>query len=262
MLNILINLINSNMFKVVSILILLVLLIPLSKLMIDILVCINVIIALIFLFIKTPKNILAYYIMFIIYTAFLNISIVREILTKSRLEIENTSFIINSIGSFTVDENLLMGSIIFILLILVNLLLVYNGISRISSAHARFSLETFPGRIIAIESDLSNKIIDENEAKYRKEKLTQEISFNGTMDTLSRFLKGIVLFNILILIINIAAGVCIGIFHYKITIFQSFNTYVTMAIGNAIIFQSILVLCIVLFIKIQNSKERKNLNEV
>jgi len=118
--------------------------------------------------------------------------------------------VIQAFGMFTVGGNLVLGIIIFAILVLVNFLVITKGSERVSEVTARFTLDAMPGKQMAIDADLNTGIIDEVEAKARRQKIQDEASFYGAMDGATKFVKGDAIAAILITLINLVGGTVMG----------------------------------------------------
>ena len=118
---------------------------------------------------------------------------------------------INSIGTFAVQGNFVVGLVVFSILIVVQYIVVTSGAQRVSEVAARFTLDSMPGQQMSIDADLNMGLIDQKEAIRRREELEKEASFYGAMDGASKFVKGDAIAGIIILLINIIAGWIIGV---------------------------------------------------
>lgn len=224
-----------------SISILIILTIPMSKLTIDTILSIITIGLILFIIKPTSKYKLVYFIAFTSFIISVNMSIVREILSNSNHSFEDIGFVIEKIGFFITNEYIVIGSIVLVLSTFINFAIISRGIRTITSAYAKFSINTLPGKQMAIDSDLSNNIIDNNEAKLRKKKLLDELSSIGTLNSFSIFFKVMMIVNTFILILGVIAAILID------------KTTVPMLVSNGIVFQIILVFLIIIFMRINNT---------
>jgi len=206
---------SSNIIVVVLILaIILLIIIPLSPGILDIFLIINIslslLILLITLFTKRILEFSTYPTMLLIVTLLrlgLNISSTRLILGNGG----QAGNVIKAFGNFVVGSNLVVGFVIFIIIVLVQFIIITKGSERVAEVAARFTLDAMPGKQMAIDADLSSGIINEEEAKERRQEIQREASFYGAMDGASKFVKGDAILGIIITAINIIGGIVIGL---------------------------------------------------
>ncbi|CBG39787.1 flagellar biosynthesis protein [Helicobacter mustelae] len=226
------------------ILILAIIIVPLPPFLLDFLltisIALSVLIILIGLYITKPTDFSAFPTLLLIVTLYrlaLNVATTRMILTEGYKGPEAVSDIIAAFGEFTISGNYVIGSIIFIILVLVNLLVVTNGSTRVTEVRARFALDAMPGKQMAIDADLNAGLIDNEEAKSRRAALTQEADFYGAMDGASKFVKGDAIASIIITIINIIGGFLIGVFQRGMPAGDSAATFTILTIGDGLVGQ-------------------------
>ncbi len=147
------------------------------------------------------------------------------------------SDIITAFGEFSVSGNYVIGAIIFSILVLVNLLVVTNGSTRVTEVRARFALDAMPGKQMAIDADLNSGLIDDKEAKKRRAALSQEADFYGAMDGASKFVKGDAIASIIITLINIIGGFLVGVFQRDMSLSFSASTFTILTIGDGLVGQ-------------------------
>jgi len=170
--------------------------------------------------------------MFTIFRLALNISTTRSILWKA-----DAGSIIDTFGSFVTGGNLVVGLVIFLILVAINFIVIAHGAQRIGEVAARFTLDAMPGKQIAIDSDLSNGLIDEEQARARRKNLEMEADYYGAMDGASRFIQRDAIAGILITVINIVAGFIIGMTQKGMEAGQSLETYTTLTVGDGLVSQ-------------------------
>lgn len=226
------------------IIILAIIIVPLPPFLLDFMltisIALSVLIILIGLYITKPTDFSAFPTLLLIVTLYrlsLNIATTRMILTEGYKGADAVSEIIASFGEFTVGGNYVIGSIIFIILVLVNLLVVTNGSTRVTEVRARFALDAMPGKQMAIDADLNAGLIDNEEAKSRRATLTQEADFYGAMDGASKFVKGDAIASIIITIVNIVGGFLIGVFQRGLSVSESASTFTILTIGDGLVGQ-------------------------
>lgn len=213
--------------------------IPLPAPLLDVLLTINialsVIIMLVCLFTKEPLEYSSFPSVLLITTIFrlgLNISSTRLILLYGR-----AGEVIHSFGQFVVGGNYVVGFIIFIILVIINFMVITGGAGRVAEVSARFTLDSMPGKQLSIDADLNSGLISEDEAKDRRKKLSRESNFYGTMDGASKFVKGDATAGILITVINIVAGLIIGIWQLKMDAMTALSTYTILTVGEGLVAQ-------------------------
>jgi flagellar biosynthesis protein FlhA len=159
------------------------------------------------------------------------------ILSKGYEGPEAVSKIISAFGEFVVGGNYIIGIIVFIILVVINFMVITQGSTRVAEVAARFTLDAMPGKQMAIDADLNAGLIDENEAKKRRNELIKEANFYGAMDGASKFVKGDAIAGIIITLVNIIAGLLIGIFQHGMDIAQAASTYTILTIGDGLVGQ-------------------------
>ena len=159
------------------------------------------------------------------------------ILSKGYEGPDAVSKIISAFGEFVVGGNYIIGIIVFIILVVINFLVITQGSTRVAEVAARFTLDALPGKQMAIDADLNAGLIDEAEAKRRREELIREANFYGAMDGASKFVKGDAIAGIIITTVNIIAGFLIGVFQHGMDLAQAAQTYTILTIGDGLVSQ-------------------------
>ncbi len=159
------------------------------------------------------------------------------ILSNGYLGPDAVSKIISAFGEFVVGGNYIIGIIVFTILVIINFMVITQGSTRVAEVAARFTLDAMPGKQMAIDADLNAGLIDENEAKRRRAELIQEANFYGAMDGASKFVKGDAIAGIIITLVNIIAGLLIGIFQHNMDIAEAASTYTILTIGDGLVGQ-------------------------
>lgn len=232
----------SVVFFIVAILTIII--IPLPSFMLDgmlsLSLALSILIILIGLYIKKPTDFSAFPTLLLLVTLFrlsLNIATTRMILSEGYKGPEAVSSIITAFGEFVIGGNYVIGVIIFCILVLVNLMVVTNGSTRVTEVKARFQLDSLPGKQMAIDADMNAGLIDEHEAKRRRDALAQEADFYGAMDGASKFVKGDAIAGIIITIVNIVGGFLIGMLEYDMSFSDSLQTFTILTIGDGLVGQ-------------------------
>lgn len=163
----------------------------------------------------------------------LNISSTRLILTKQGA----AGQVIETFGSFVLQGNIVVGVIIFLIIVLVQFIVITKGAERVSEVAARFTLDAMPGKQMAIDADLSSGLIDEQEARKRREKIQREADFYGAMDGATKIVKGDAIMSIIITLINFIAGTIIGIVQSGLPFGEVLNIYSIATIGDGLVSQ-------------------------
>jgi flagellar biosynthesis protein FlhA len=221
-----------------------IIIVPLPKALLDFFLIISltsaILILLISLFIQKPTDLSTFPTLLLILVLFrlsLNIATTRSILNDGHNGPDAVSSIIASFGEFVVGGNMVIGIIIFIILVLINFMVVTKGAGRVAEVQARFSLDSLPGKQMAIDADLNAGFIDDKDAKLRREELASEVSFYGTMDGSAKFVKGDAVAGIIITLVNLIGGLMIGMFQHDMTAAQSGEVYTILTIGDGLVAQ-------------------------
>src|ERR1700749_3110865 len=148
-----------------------------------------------------------------------------------------SGYVIQAFGKLIMGGNFVIGLIVFAILVIVNFVVITKGSGRIAEVAARFTLDSMPGKQMAIDADLSSGLIDEKEARRRRKELEQESTFFGAMDGASKFVRGDAVAGLIITAINIVGGIIIGVVQHHVPIGQAFSTYTIMTIGDGLVTQ-------------------------
>ncbi|MCX7240191.1 MAG: flagellar biosynthesis protein FlhA [Burkholderiales bacterium] len=167
----------------------------------------------------------------------LNVASTRVVLLEGHTGAGAAGAVIEAFGHFLIGGNFAVGLIVFAILVVINFVVVTKGSERIAEVSARFTLDAMPGKQMAVDADLNAGLIDEKEAKRRRAEVGEEAEFFGSMDGASKFVRGDAVAGILILLINIFGGFAIGILQHDLTATQAANTYILLAVGDALVAQ-------------------------
>jgi len=159
------------------------------------------------------------------------------ILTHGNEGPEAVSDIITSFGNFVVGGNMVIGIIVFLILVLINFMVITKGSTRVAEVAARFTLDSMPGKQMAVDADLNAGLIDDTEAKERRASILQDANFYGAMDGSSKFVKGDAVAGIIITLINVIGGFLIGVFMYDMDISGAASTFTLLTIGDGLVGQ-------------------------
>ncbi|WP_415874675.1 flagellar biosynthesis protein FlhA [Clostridium sp.] len=145
--------------------------------------------------------------------------------------------IIETFGNFVTGDNYVVGIIIFLIIVVIQFVVITNGAGRVSEVSARFTLDAMPGKQMSIDADLNAGLISEVEARQRREKIQEEANFYGAMDGASKFVKGDAIAGIIITIINIVAGIIIGVIMKGMSASDAATTYIKLTVGDGLVSQ-------------------------
>ena len=225
-------------------LILAMLVIPLPPLLLDILFTFNILVGLVVIMIaigtKRPLDFSSFPAVLLLATMLrlaLNVASTRVVLVNGHTGTGAAGQVIESFGEFVVGGNYVVGAIVFGILILINFLVITKGAGRVSEVTARFTLDAMPGKQMAIDADLNSGNIDNDEAKKRREELSQESDFFGSMDGASKFVRGDAIAGLLILLINLLGGLIIGLAQHDLSFSEAGRLYSLLTIGDGLVAQ-------------------------
>ena len=167
----------------------------------------------------------------------LNVASTRLVLVKGHEGPDAAGKVIEAFGEFVIGGNYLVGFIIFSILMIINFIVVTKGAGRVSEVIARFTLDAMPGKQMSIDADLNAGVIDQETAKRRREEISQESDFFGSMDGASKFVRGDAVAGLLILVINIIGGLIIGMGQHDMSFSDAGRIYVLLTIGDGLVAQ-------------------------
>ncbi len=144
--------------------------------------------------------------------------------------------VIESFGQFVVGGEMVVGLVIFLIIIVIQFIVITKGAERISEVAARFNLDAMPGKQMSIDADLSAGLIDEHEARQRRERIVREADFYGAMDGASKYVRGDAIAGIVIVFINIIGGIIIGLTK-NMTVGEAIETYALLTVGDGLVSQ-------------------------
>ena len=167
----------------------------------------------------------------------LNVASTRVVLLQGHTGTAAAGHVIESFGHFLIGGNFAVGLIVFAILVVINFIVVTKGAERIAEVGARFTLDAMPGKQMAVDADLNAGLINEAEAKRRRAELGDEADFFGSMDGASKFVRGDAVAGMLILVINVIGGLIIGMAQHGLTPGQAADSYILLAVGDALVAQ-------------------------
>lgn len=231
-------------FAVGIIAILIVLLLPIPAMLLDFLLAISVTLSVLILmtvlFVHRPLDLSSFPTILLIVTMLrlsLNIASTRLILSEGHTGTDAAGQVIEAFGGFVMAGSVVIGTIIFAILTIINFVVITKGSGRIAEVTARFTLDAMPGKQMAIDADLSAGLITEDMAKSRRKELEDESNFFGAMDGASKFVRGDAIAGLLITFINFIAGIIIGMVQNDLTFNDALQTYTALTIGDGLVSQ-------------------------
>ncbi len=220
------------------------LVLPLPPLLLDVLFTFNIVVGLVVIMVaintRKPLEFSSFPTVLLFATMLrlaLNVASTRVILVHGHEGEEAAGKVIAAFGEFVIGGNYIVGLIIFVILMIVNFIVVTKGAGRVSEVNARFTLDAMPGKQMAIDADLNAGVIDQSTAKRRREELSQESDFFGSMDGASKFVSGDAIAGLLILLINIVGGLTVGILQHGLPLGEVARIYTLLTIGDGLVAQ-------------------------
>ncbi|MEM7652578.1 MAG: FHIPEP family type III secretion protein, partial [Pseudomonadota bacterium] len=224
--------------------ILVVLILPMPRWLLDISLAISitfsVLILMTALFIHRPLDFSSFPTVLLIATVLrlaLNLASTRLILADGHEGTDAAGQVIQAFGGFVMQDNFVIGIIVFAILVIVNFIVITKGAGRIAEVSARFTLDAMPGKQMAIDADLSAGLIDEAQARDRRKRLEDESNFFGSMDGASKFVRGDAVAGLLITLINVVGGLVIGVAQHDMPLGEAANNYTMLTVGDGLVTQ-------------------------
>ncbi|MCI8645256.1 MAG: flagellar biosynthesis protein FlhA [Firmicutes bacterium] len=232
--------IMNNTVALFVVVIVLLLIIPLNPFFLDVMIIINISLSMIILLISMNITGALEFSIFpslllitTLYRLGINVSSTRNILTNSGA----AGQVIKSFGDFVLQGNVIVGFIIFLIIMLVQFLVITKGAERVAEVAARFTLDAMPGKQMAIDADLSSGLINEQEAKERREKIQKEADFYGAMDGATKIVKGDAIMSLIITAINLIGGCAIGMISGGMELTEVLSVYSIATVGDGLVSQ-------------------------
>jgi len=236
---------SSDFMMVVGVIgILMVMVIPLPPFLLDFLLALNItfsiIIILMGMYTVAPLDFSIFPSVLLVATLFrlsLNVASTRLILLHGNEGALAAGKVIKSFGTFVVGGNYVVGLVVFTILVIINFVVITKGAVRIAEVAARFTLDAMPGKQMSIDADLNAGLIDESEARQRRDIIANEAEFYGAMDGASKFVRGDAIAGIIITLINIIGGFVIGVLQKKMPIAAAAQNYTLLTVGDGLVTQ-------------------------
>lgn len=242
---------------------------PMPAMLLDIAFTFNIALALVVLMVSVyslrPVDFAAFPTVLLIATLLrlaLNVASTRVVLLEGHNGPEAAGKVIEAFGNVVIGGNYAVGIVVFVILMIINFMVVTKGAGRISEVSARFTLDAMPGKQMAIDADLNAGLIDQEQARSRREEVTREADFYGSMDGASKFVKGDAIAGILILFINIIGGFFIGMIQHGLSAGEALSIYTLLTIGDGLVAQiPSLLLSIAAAIMVTRQNRSENMGE-
>jgi flagellar biosynthesis protein FlhA len=231
---------NSDIVVAVLVIsIIMMMIVPINADLLDILLTFNIsfslVILLVAMFNTDPLNFSVFPALLLVMTLFrlsLNISTTRLILLNG-----SAGEVVAAFGSFVVGGNTVVGLVIFLIIVVIQFIVITKGAERVSEVAARFTLDAMPGKQMAIDADLNAGLINEEQARERRDKIQRGADFYGAMDGASKFVKGDAIAGIIIIIINIIGGLIIGMVQRGLPFAEATQIYTILTVGDGLVTQ-------------------------
>ena len=223
----------------------LVFVVPVPPVVLDLLLSANVTLAVLVLLttlaIRTPQEFAAFPTILLTTTLtrlVLNVASVRLILTRGGEHgLDAAGGVIRAFGEFVAGDQVMVGAILFSILVVIQFVVITKGATRISEVAARFMLDGLPGRQMAIDADLHAGLIDQHEAHRRREAVYRQADFFGAMDGAGKFVRGDAIAGIVITLVNIGAGLFLGMVNHGMSLGEAVNVFTKLTIGDGLVSQ-------------------------
>ena len=213
--------------------------IPIPSILLDVMLAINISLALVILFNSLfTKEVLdmSFFPTLLLFTTIFRISL-NVSSTRLILSTGNPGVVVNTFGNFVGGGDLVIGAIVFVVLVLIQFIVINKGSERVSEVTARFTLDAMPGKQMAIDADLNTGAITDAEAKKRREKIQQESSFFGSMDGATKYVKGDATAGLIITVINLVGGTIMGATRQGLDMTEALSQYGILTIGDGLVSQ-------------------------
>lgn len=225
-------------------LILAMMVLPLPTFMLDVLFTLNIALAMIVLLVslnaRRPLDFSVFPTVLLLTTLLrlsLNVASTRIILMQGHTGPDAAGKVIESFGSFLVGGNIAVGFVVFLILVIINFVVITKGAGRIAEVAARFTLDSMPGKQLAVDADLNAGFINESEARTRRSEISREADFYGAMDGASKFVRGDAIAGIIILLVNLVGGVAVGLLQHDMGVTEALGRYALLTVGDGLVTQ-------------------------
>ena len=242
----------------------LLLVVPVHKDILSILLVVSIAISLLILltviYVKDPPEFSVFPTLLLSVTLYrlgLNVASTRLILLDG-----DAGSVIESFGTFVVGGNYVVGSVIFLILVIINFVVITKGAGLVAEVTARFTLDAMPGKQMSIDAEMNSGVITEAQALEKRERLQKDADFYGSMDGASKFVRGDAIAGIIITVVNVVGGILIGYFQRDMMIVDALETYTILSIGDGLVSQiPSIIVSIAAGILVTRSSEEADLGE-
>ncbi|MCQ4347261.1 flagellar biosynthesis protein FlhA [Pseudomonas stutzeri] len=203
-------------------------------------IALSIMVLLVSMFTKRPLDFAAFPAILLFTTLLrlsLNVASTRVVLMEGHQGGDAAGKVIEAFGQFLVGGNFAVGLAVFLILVIINFMVITKGAGRIAEVGARFTLDSMPGKQMAIDADLNAGLIGEDEARQRRREVSQEADFYGSMDGASKFVRGDAVAGLVIMVVNIVGGLLIGMLQHDMAFGAAAQTYVLLTIGDGLVAQ-------------------------
>ncbi len=223
--------------------VLVVMVLPLPAFLLDLLIVLNITLSLVILmvgmYVPRPKEFSSYPSVLLVVTLFrlaINVATTRRILLYAGDQgADAAGHMVKAFGQFVVGGSYVIGLVVFLILLAIQFLVINHGAGRIAEVTARFTLDALPGKQMAIDADLNAGYIDEHEARRRRKDLQEEAGFYGAMDGAVKFTQRDAVAALIILAVNIVAGILLGVLRYNLPVMQAMEVYSLLTVGDGLV---------------------------
>jgi flagellar biosynthesis protein FlhA len=167
----------------------------------------------------------------------LNVASTRVVLLEGHTGPDAAGKVIESFGHFLVGGNFAVGIVLFVILMIINFMVITKGAGRIAEVSARFTLDAMPGKQMAIDADLNAGLVNEDQARKRRQQVAQEAEFYGSMDGASKFVRGDAIAGLIIMVINVVGGLIVGVVQHDMSFALAGKNYTLLTIGDGLVAQ-------------------------
>jgi flagellar biosynthesis protein FlhA len=217
---------------------------PLPTWMIDFLLasalCASVMVFLLSMYVERPLEFSSLPSLLLLITLFrlaLNVATTRAVLLHGGEGTHAAGAVIQALGNLAIGGNFIVGGVVFLILVIINFIVITKGADRISEVSARFTLDSMPGKQMAIDADLGAGLITDVDARARRKEIEQEADFHGAMDGASKFVRGDAVAGLMIVAINIVGGIVIGVAQDGMSLGDAAHTFSILSIGDGLVSQ-------------------------
>ncbi|WP_411290174.1 flagellar biosynthesis protein FlhA [Sphingorhabdus sp.] len=238
------SILKGNALPVAVLLLVMLMIVPVPAVLLDVGFILNIMISLAVLMVAMnvakPLDFSSFPTVLLLATIFrlaLNVASTRVVLVEGHKGPAAAGHVIEAFGAVLIGGDYIVGLLVFAVLMIINLVVITKGAGRVSEVSARFTLDALPGKQMAIDADLNAGLLTPDEAKARRQEVSTEADFYGSMDGASKFVKGDAVAGLLILFVNIVGGLILGMVSHGLSFSDAAQTYIMLAVGDALVAQ-------------------------